>query len=148
MYNKFMIYYTNYIWNITTPNDQVLETLLTCLKWSRGRPGKHCRMMIGVSIHGMRGKDFFFTVNLPLNVQYFLSSSIRRQCLVKCIQSLCLCVSFRNLSPGFSTQVLTSLCECIEKSEDKNVCAKSLWCLHQQSIGKNIVSQQVRVLAV
>lgn len=50
---------------------------------------------------------------------------------------------FRNLSKEFCCQILSSLGQCIEKSEDKNVCAKSLWCLHQQNIGKDVVGQKV-----
>lgn len=51
-----------------------------------------------------------------------------------------------NLSKEFCSQILSSLCQCIEKSEDKNVCAKSLWCLHQQSIGKDVVGQKVETM--
>ncbi|XP_056007115.1 telomere-associated protein RIF1-like isoform X2 [Ostrea edulis] len=48
-----------------------------------------------------------------------------------------------NLSADFCQGILSFLCDCVEKTEDKNVCAKCLWCLHQQNIAKDIVSQQV-----
>ncbi|XP_061193994.1 telomere-associated protein RIF1-like [Saccostrea echinata] len=48
-----------------------------------------------------------------------------------------------NLSADMCRSILSLLCDCVEKTEDKNLCAKSLWCLHQQNIPKDIVSQQV-----
>ncbi|XP_062606334.1 telomere-associated protein RIF1-like [Saccostrea cucullata] len=48
-----------------------------------------------------------------------------------------------NLSSDLCRSILSLLCDSVEKTEDKNLCAKSLWCLHQQNIPKDVVCQEV-----
>ncbi|XP_067648705.1 telomere-associated protein RIF1-like [Haliotis asinina] len=54
----------------------------------------------------------------------------------------------RFLTPALSSELLTLLRQCVEKTEDKTTATRALWCLSQQRLAEAVVMKELPVLLV
>ena len=47
------------------------------------------------------------------------------------------------MSEDSTRAVLTALCDCIEKTRDKQTCTRTMWCLARQDCDKKVVESEV-----